>query len=190
MQCRRKPENGATTSHGHRAKNDQPRLRQSKRTPIRDQSGADVEITTGFRCHVSGTGRLELLNVPCQVIEKSGGGGRNRTGVHGFAVGFGDFLSNKSMFQKFVPRFSAVSRHKFVTPKTAVLERRFMSNDRELLEALSDKVRRGEPIGFLQAIAVINYQEQLRAEREANTLLARLRSWGRAAIAKATGGAV
>ena len=48
------------------------------------------------------------------------------------------------------------------------------------LEVLSDKVRSGEPIGFLEAIAVINYQEQLRAEREADrrkTLLGRLMLW-------------
>ena len=51
----------------------------------------------------------------------------------------------------------------------------------DALEALSDKVRKGEPIGFLEAIAVINYQEHLRREREANTLLARLKRWLRAA---------
>ena len=45
------------------------------------------------------------------------------------------------------------------------------------LEALSDKVRKGEPIGFFEAIAVINYQENLRREREANSLRGRLRSW-------------
>lgn len=51
----------------------------------------------------------------------------------------------------------------------------------ETLEALSDKVRMGEPIGFLEAIAVINYQESLRREREANSLRARLKRWLRAA---------
>lgn len=45
------------------------------------------------------------------------------------------------------------------------------------LEALSDKVRSGKPIGFLEAIAVINYQERLRQEREANSILGRLRAW-------------
>jgi hypothetical protein len=47
----------------------------------------------------------------------------------------------------------------------------------EALEALSDKVRKGEPIGLLEAIAVINYQENLRREREANALPARLKRW-------------
>lgn len=51
----------------------------------------------------------------------------------------------------------------------------------EALEALSDKVRKGEPIGFLEAIAVINYQENLRREREANSWRARLKRWLRAA---------
>ena len=51
----------------------------------------------------------------------------------------------------------------------------------ETLEALSDKVRKGEPIGFLEALAVVNYQENLRREREANTLVARLKRWLRAA---------
>jgi hypothetical protein len=64
-----------------------------------------------------------------------------------------------------------------------------MSTDRELLEALSDKARKGEPIGFLEAIAVINYQEQLQAERKANTLLNRLRMWWSATIGKARGAA-
>jgi hypothetical protein len=62
-----------------------------------------------------------------------------------------------------------------------------MSTERETLEFLSDKVRKGEPISFLQAVAVINYQEQLRQEREANSLLGRLRSWWRS-IAKNTKG--
>jgi hypothetical protein len=51
----------------------------------------------------------------------------------------------------------------------------------ESLESLSDKMRKGEPIGFLEAIAVINYQENLRREREANSLVARLKRWLRAA---------
>jgi hypothetical protein len=53
--------------------------------------------------------------------------------------------------------------------------------DRELLEALSGKVRKGEPIGFLEAIAVVNYQENMRREREANSIFARLKRWLRAA---------
>ena len=52
------------------------------------------------------------------------------------------------------------------------------------LEELSDKVRKGEPIGFLEAIAVINYQEALKTEREAmlrKTFLGRLKLWFRRA---------
>lgn len=45
-----------------------------------------------------------------------------------------------------------------------------------LLEELSDKVRRGEPVGFLEALAVINYQEHLRREREANSFFGRVKS--------------
>ena len=51
----------------------------------------------------------------------------------------------------------------------------------EVLEALSDNVRKGEPIGFFAAIAVVNYQENMRREREANSLVARLKRWLRAA---------
>lgn len=51
----------------------------------------------------------------------------------------------------------------------------------ETLEALSDKVRMGEPIGFLEAVAVINYQENLRRVREANSWRGRLKRWLRAA---------
>lgn len=43
----------------------------------------------------------------------------------------------------------------------------------ENLEALSNKIRKGEPVGILDTIAVINYQEHLRREREANSLRAR-----------------
>jgi hypothetical protein len=35
------------------------------------------------------------------------------------------------------------------------------------LEELSEKIRNGEPVGTLEAIAAINYQCQLKAEREA-----------------------
>jgi hypothetical protein len=59
---------------------------------------------------------------------------------------------------------------------TGPVEPTVMQRD-ETLEALSDKVRKGEPIGFLEAIAVVNYQENLRREREANTLVARLKRW-------------
>jgi hypothetical protein len=63
---------------------------------------------------------------------------------------------------------------------TGPVEPTVMQRD-ETLEALSDKVRKGETIGFLEAIAVVNYQENLRREREANTLVARLKRWLRAA---------
>ena len=46
------------------------------------------------------------------------------------------------------------------------------------LESLSNKVRYGEPISFLEAIAVINYQTQLKAERDArreNSFFGRLK---------------
>ena len=65
-----------------------------------------------------------------------------------------------------------------------------MTIDRELLESLSDKVRKGEPVSFLEAIAVINYQMELRRDREARSLKGRLKRWyaaARAAIAKAEG---
>ena len=42
-----------------------------------------------------------------------------------------------------------------------------------ILEAISDKIRMGEPVDYLEAIAAINYQEQLRREREANSLIRR-----------------
>lgn len=51
-------------------------------------------------------------------------------------------------------------------------------NDRESLELLSDRVRKGEPIGFLEAIAVIDYQTQLKVERNArrsNSFFGRLK---------------
>lgn len=45
------------------------------------------------------------------------------------------------------------------------------------LEEVSDKIRKGEPVGMLEAIAAINYQETLRAERKRNTLWARFVRW-------------
>ena len=50
------------------------------------------------------------------------------------------------------------------------------------LEDLSDKVRRGTPIGFAEAIEVINYQTNLKAEKRAayeKTLVGRFMKWGR-----------
>lgn len=43
------------------------------------------------------------------------------------------------------------------------------------LEALSEKVRRGEPIGFGEGIAVIEHQESLRVSRERRGFWSRLR---------------
>lgn len=63
------------------------------------------------------------------------------------------------------------------------VDRNVMLRD-EALEVLSDKVRKGEPIGFLDAIAAINYQDRLKAELEARlrkTFLGRLRIWFRGA---------
>ena len=57
----------------------------------------------------------------------------------------------------------------------------------ETLEALSDKVRKGEPVDFLAAIAVINYQETLRREREANSWVARVKRVTRAVERKVRG---
>ena len=45
------------------------------------------------------------------------------------------------------------------------------------LEEVSDKIRKGELVGMLEAIAAINYQETMRAERKRNTLWARFVRW-------------
>lgn len=50
----------------------------------------------------------------------------------------------------------------------------------EQFEIISDKIRKGEPVGFLEAIAAINYQAALKAEREAAeaaTLRGRIKRW-------------
>lgn len=44
----------------------------------------------------------------------------------------------------------------------------------EHLEIICEKIRKGEPVGFLEAVAAINYQEQLKAEREAGRWYKRL----------------
>lgn len=59
---------------------------------------------------------------------------------------------------------------------------KIMSAETLQLEYLRDKVRKGEPICFLGAIAVINYQEQIRADRKANSPLNKLRSWWKKVI--------
>lgn len=50
----------------------------------------------------------------------------------------------------------------------------------EYMEKISNKIRCGEPVGYLQAIAAINYQETLKAKREAAeaaTLRGRIKRW-------------
>ncbi len=47
----------------------------------------------------------------------------------------------------------------------------------EYLEEISEKIRRGEPVGFLEAIAAINYQGHWQAERRANVWWRRLIRW-------------
>ncbi len=47
----------------------------------------------------------------------------------------------------------------------------------EYLEQISDKIRRGEPVSFLAAVAAINYQGHLQAERRANVWWRRLIRW-------------
>ena len=47
----------------------------------------------------------------------------------------------------------------------------------ERLEELSDKVREGVPIGFLEAIAVIEYQGRWRRYREENFRINRFKRW-------------
>ena len=42
------------------------------------------------------------------------------------------------------------------------------------LELLSEKVRRGEPIDFSEAIEVIEYQEQLKQARKTNSFFGRV----------------
>ena len=49
----------------------------------------------------------------------------------------------------------------------------------QALRALSDKVRKGEPVDFVDALAVIAYQEELRRQREANSWKARFKQWFR-----------
>ena len=45
------------------------------------------------------------------------------------------------------------------------------------LEEISEQIRKGEPVGFLEAIAAINYQQTLQAERKKHTLFARFIRW-------------
>ena len=50
----------------------------------------------------------------------------------------------------------------------------------EYMEKISNKIRYGEPVGYLEAIAALNYQAALKAARqaaEAATLRGRLKRW-------------
>ncbi len=48
-----------------------------------------------------------------------------------------------------------------------------MSNER--LEMLSNKVRMGEPIDFIEALEVIEYQEQLKKYRKENSIIEKIK---------------
>ena len=45
----------------------------------------------------------------------------------------------------------------------------------ERLEILSDKVRRGEPIDFIEALEVIVYQTQLKKHRKENSITKKIK---------------
>lgn len=55
-----------------------------------------------------------------------------------------------------------------------------MKNDQ--LELISDKIRQGIPVGIYEALAAIEYQEQLRREREQNSVFNRMKRWLRRAL--------
>lgn len=55
-----------------------------------------------------------------------------------------------------------------------------MKNDH--LEFISNQIRQGIPVGFYEAIAAIEYQEQLRREREQNSVFNRMKRWLRRAL--------
>ena len=50
-----------------------------------------------------------------------------------------------------------------------------MKDDR--LEILSDMVRKGQPIDFLEAIEVIDYQENMKLEQKKNSFLYKVKRW-------------
>jgi hypothetical protein len=51
-----------------------------------------------------------------------------------------------------------------------------MQQDKRL-EAVSDKIRKGEPVGIFEAIEAIDYQEALRNERKQQTPWAKFCRW-------------
>jgi hypothetical protein len=44
----------------------------------------------------------------------------------------------------------------------------------EYLEIISDRIRRGEPVGVIDALAAIDYQHALQKERKENSVWQRL----------------
>ena len=50
-----------------------------------------------------------------------------------------------------------------------------MSDER--LAILSDKVRKGEPIGFVEALEVIEYQEKLNEYRKENSVIEKFKKF-------------
>lgn len=61
-----------------------------RKLKVRSKSGADVKTATDFAGTFMAQPAPDVHGTALQVSEKSGGGGRNRTGVHGFAVGSGE----------------------------------------------------------------------------------------------------
>jgi hypothetical protein len=47
----------------------------------------------------------------------------------------------------------------------------------ERLEFLSDKVRKGEPVDFFEAIEVIAYQERLKKQKKQNKFIQFFKRW-------------
>ena len=47
------------------------------------------------------------------------------------------------------------------------------------LETLSDKARRGEPINLIEALEVIEYQEQLRKYRKENSIIEKIKKFSK-----------
>jgi hypothetical protein len=47
----------------------------------------------------------------------------------------------------------------------------------ERLEILSDKVRSGEPIDFVEALEVIEYQEKLKKYRKENSVIEKIKEF-------------
>jgi hypothetical protein len=49
----------------------------------------------------------------------------------------------------------------------------------EYLEIISDRIRRGEPVNVMDALAAIDYQRALQKERKENSVRQRLLRWWR-----------